>query len=276
MGISERREQAAAWLERGRGLLAYLRQHIELEYLLVGLVIFLGLWLFIFLADEVVEGDTRVLDERVLLALRNPADPTDPIGPPAVEEMFRDLTALGGTAILTLVTVGVVVYLAFVHRPTMAWLVILAVGGGYLINMALKAGFDRPRPDLVPHYTQVYYTSFPSGHSMLAATVYLTLGVLLARIQTRRRIAAFIMGMAILVTVLVGVSRVYLGVHWPTDVVAGWAAGAVWAAFSGVIVWGLQRYWQRRHNRAAVAETTPGPVDGPVEEKTGPAQGKSQ
>lgn len=231
-----------------------------MKYLLVGLVVFIGLWIFLGLADEVMEGDTRALDERLLLALRNPADLSDPIGPPVVEEMFRDLTALGGTAVLTLVAGGVVVYLLLVRRPTMAWLVILAVVGGYLVNMALKAGFDRPRPELVPHYTEVYNPSFPSGHSMLAATVYLTLGALLARIQTERRIAAFIMGMATLITVLVGVSRVYLGVHWPTDVVAGWAAGAVWAALSVTIVWTLQRYWQGRHNRAAVAETTPGPV----------------
>jgi undecaprenyl-diphosphatase len=260
--------QAAAWIARSRAALAYLRRRAELEYLLAGLVIFIGLWIFVGVAGEVMEGETRALDERLLLALRNPVEFSDPIGPPVVEEIMRDLTALGGTAILTLVTGGVVVYLWLVRRPTMAALVILAVGGGSLINTALKAGFDRPRPDLVPHYAEVYNPSFPSGHSMLAATVYLTLGVLLARIQTKRRIAAFIMAMAILVTVLVGVSRVYLGVHWPTDVVAGWAAGAVWAALAATIVWALQGYWQRRHNRAAVAETTPGPV----EEKLDPTQ----
>lgn len=244
------------WVGQGVELLTYLRNRVELNYLLAGLLIAIGLWAFIGLADEVSEGDTHAFDERILLALRNPADLSDPLGSPAVEEMFRDLTALGGTAILSLVTGGVTIYLLLLRRPTMAWLVVLAVCGGYLLNMALKAGFDRPRPDLVPHYTEVYYTSFPSGHSMLAATVYLTLGVLLARIQERRRIAAFVMAMAILITVLVGVSRVYLGVHWPTDVLAGWAAGAAWAGLSALIVWRLQLYWVKRRNRAAVAETT--------------------
>lgn len=258
VAMSDLKAQTETWVQRAVDLINYLRVRVELNYLLAGLLIFFGLWGFISLAGEVVEGDTRHFDQRLLLALRNPADLSDPLGPLWMEEVFRDLTALGGTAILTLVTVGVAVYLLLIQRRTMAWLVALSVGGGYVLNMALKAGFDRPRPDLVPHYTEVYYTSFPSGHSMLAATVYLTLGVLLARIQQRRRIAAFVMAMAILVTVLVGVSRVYLGVHWPTDVVAGWAAGAVWATLSALIVWRLQIYWTRRRNRAAVSETTPG------------------
>jgi len=263
----ERKDQSRSRMQRARALLLYWRERAELRALLIGLLLCGGLWGFMSLAGEVVEGNTYALDARILLALRNPADLADPIGPPAVEEMLRDLTALGGTAIITLVTVGVVVYLFLVRRYTMAWLMIVAVGGGYGLNVALKAWFDRPRPDLAPHYTEVYNASFPSGHSMLAATVYLTLGVLLARIQTQRRTAVFIMAMALLITVLVGVSRVYLGVHWPSDVLAGWMAGALWAMFAAIVARRLQFIRMRRRNRAAVAETTPGPV----EEKGNPA-----
>jgi undecaprenyl-diphosphatase len=241
-------------IQRARGLALYLRTHVEMRYLLALLLVAVGVWVFLELADEVVEGETRAFDEAVLLALRNPADPSDPVGPPWVEEMGRDLTALGGTAILALVTGGVVVYLLLVRRWALAWLVTLAVVGGLLLNTALKAGYDRPRPDLVPHYTELTNASFPSGHSMLAATTYLTLGALLARLQRRRRVAAFVMAMAILITALVGVSRVYLGVHWPTDVAAGWAAGAVWAVVCSVALWWLQ---QRRRGRSSV-EPDPG------------------
>jgi undecaprenyl-diphosphatase len=108
--------------------------------------------------------------------------------------------------------------------------------------MLLKAGFDRPRPDLVPHATNVYSSSFPSGHSMTAAVAYLTLAAVLIRVQSRRRLQAYVLGLAILLTVAVGVSRVYLGVHWPSDVLAGWSAGAAWA----VLCWGVALWMQRK------------------------------
>src|SRR5690606_29595085 len=102
-------------------------------------------------------------------------------------------------------------------------------------------GFDRPRPDLVPHEVAVYTASFPSGHSMLSAVTYLTLAVLLARVHARRRIRAYILVIAVFITLLVGASRVYLGVHWPTDVLAGWFAGAAWAALCALLASRLER-----------------------------------
>ena len=110
-----------------------------------------------------------------------------------------------------------------------AFLVVVAVVGGMLLSTGLKLGFERPRPDLVPHGARVYTASFPSGHAMLSAVTYLTLGALLARVQERRRVKAFFIGLAVVLTLLVGVSRVYLGVHWPSDVLAGWCVGAAWA-----------------------------------------------
>ena len=144
---------------------------------------------------------------------------------------MRDLTALGSRA-------------ADHHHPRRCGLprarpqdpcravLLVAVGGGVLLSTLLKIGFDRPRPDLVPHGA-VVYASFPSGHAMLSAVVYLTLGALLARVQPRRLLKLYLLGLAILLTVAVGISRVYLGVHWPTDVVAGWASAPLGAALLG-------------------------------------------
>lgn len=199
-----------------------------------------GVWLFIEVADEVTEGATATIDEQLLLALRNPADPTDPIGPPWVEEAMRDFTALGGGGVLLLLTTSVVGYLLIQRRFRSALLVTLAVVGGGILSYLLKETFGRPRPDLVPHGSHVYLASFPSGHSMQSAATYLTLGALLARLQKRRRLQLYILVLVLLITVLVGVSRVYLGVHWPTDVLAGWTAGAVWAALCGLVMSWLQ------------------------------------
>jgi undecaprenyl-diphosphatase len=106
----------------------------------------------------------------------------------------------------------------------------------------LKEFFERPRPDLVPHGAEVFTASFPSGHAMMSAVVYLTLGALLARVETGLRVKAFVLSVSVLLTVLVGISRVYLGVHWPTDVLAGWTVGAAWA----VMCWLIARVLQRK------------------------------
>lgn len=223
------------------GLWQEIRTRIELRLLIGILIIGLGLWLFIALADEVIEGEPLTFDEAILLSLRNPADPTDPLGPPWFEEMGRDFTALGGVGIVGLVTGVVSLYLALARRWSTIWLILIAVVGSLILNQLLKAGFNRPRPDLVPHGMVVYYASFPSGHAMLAASVYLTLGALLARLQQQRSQAILIMSTAILVTVLVGISRVYLAVHWPSDVLAGWAAGSIWATICWLAAWKIRQ-----------------------------------
>lgn len=202
-----------------------------------------GTWMFVELADEVTEGETQTADEKILLALRNPADRTDPIGPAWVEDMGRDFTALGGWPVLALLVMAVVGYLFLIRKPRIALFIMAAIASGTVASTVLKLFFDRPRPDLVPHGSYVYTSSFPSGHSMISAVTYLTLAMILSHVHKPLKIKAYFIGLAILFTVLVGISRVYLGVHWPTDVLAGWTAGAVWALLCDR----LADWLQRRH-----------------------------
>jgi undecaprenyl-diphosphatase len=203
-----------------------------------------GLSIFASLADEVREGGTHGFDQRVLLALRNPANRAEPWGPLWLQEVGRDFTALGGIGVLSLLTFAVAGFLLLDGKRRAALLVVIAVGGGLVVATLLKHVFNRPRPELVPHGAYVYTTSFPSGHAMLSAATYLTLGALLARLQPRPALKAFLLGVAMVLTFLVGVSRVYLGVHWPTDVLAGWAAGGVWASLCWLAALTLQRRGQ--------------------------------
>jgi undecaprenyl-diphosphatase len=220
---------ARRWVARGWYAAKRITDYIELRTLAVVLLVAACAWTFVELADDVTEGDTRALDEAMLLALRNPADPSDPLGPPWLEEFGRDVTALGSFGILTAITLAAAGFLWLQGERRTMLFVLIAVGGGQALSTLFKRGFDRPRPDLVPHDAVVYTASFPSGHSMMAAVTYLALAVLLARVQPRRAQKVYLLALAALVTVAVGVSRVYLGVHWPSDVLAGWTAGAGWA-----------------------------------------------
>ncbi len=212
--------------------------------LLLSLLVAGGIWAFIALAGEVLEGDTSSIDKTIILALRNPADLSDPLGPAWFEEMMRDITALGGMTFLTALSLAVVGFLLLQNKKGMAVYTLLAISGGLLLSSLLKHGFNRPRPDLVPHEVYVMTASFPSGHSMLSAVVFLTLGGLLARYTRQRRLKIYILVLAILATLLVGCSRVYLGVHWPTDVLAGWTAGSSWALLCWLVAFLLQRRGQ--------------------------------
>ncbi len=201
-----------------------------------------GIWMFVELADEVLEGETTSADERLLLALRAPNDAADPVGPSWVEDIARDVTGLGGAGILTLLTIASAGLLVIQRSTHLAAYLLAAVGSGTIVSTLLKLGFDRPRPDLVAHGQIVYTSSFPSGHSMLSAVVFLTLGALLASGQTDVRVRVYLIALAVFLTVLIGLSRVYLGVHWPTDVLAGWTAGAAWA----LLCWALAEQLRRR------------------------------
>ncbi len=220
---------------------------IELTALLLTIIIGGGIWGFIELADEIGDEDTHHFDRAILLSMRSSQDTADPIGPLWLEEMGRDFTALGGTGILALLSLATIAYLCMMQKSRAALLVAAGVLGAAIFSNLLKLFFERDRPDLVTHLSHTATASFPSGHAMMSIATYLILGAMLARMHEGKRIKIFFLGCAILISLLVGVSRVYLGVHWPTDVLAGWALGATWAAICWLIAWWLQ---QRRQLEA--------------------------
>lgn len=195
-----------------------------------------AVWAFFSIAGEVGEGETHAIDQRILLSLRNPADLNDPIGPRTFEEAMRDMTALGGFTVVTLVTVVAALMFLFHKRWRHALVFVSTILLAELSSEWAKGFYGRPRPDLVSHGSYVYSASFPSGHSTLSAATYLTLAVLIAGQETDRATKSLVFGLAIILVAMIGASRVYLGVHWPTDVLAGWCLGAAWATAAWIAV----------------------------------------
>jgi undecaprenyl-diphosphatase len=221
-------ERSSAWVT---SIWHHLRKRDREElFVLAGVLVLVGsLLVVINLAGEVLEGDTQDIDERLLSALRKADDPASPIGPRWLEQVAFDLTALGGPTILGLTVAAAVGFLLLHGAIRNAVFVVVACGGGWLLNNILKELFGRERPDVVPHLREVMTLSFPSGHALTSAVVFLTLGALLMRVVETRLAKFYLMSLAILATFLVGLTRVYLGVHYPTDVLAGWLIGMSWA-----------------------------------------------
>ena len=228
------------------------RDRGELVLLAGGVVLLLLLLIVITLAGEVLEGETLKFDKRILLALRNPRDPSVPIGPPWLVSAALDITALGSVTVIGLTVAAVAGFLVLQGMWRTGLFVTLASGGALVVNAALKQFFQRPRPDVVPHLREVMTMSFPSGHALTSAVVYLTLGALSMRIAERRVTKFYCMAVAMLITALVGASRVYLGVHYPTDVLAGWLIGLSWALLCWLVERGLERRagWTRERAEA--------------------------
>jgi len=225
---------------------------------LLALLLAAGLLLaFGHIADEVLEGDWQVFDRAIIRWFRDPADPTHLAGPPWLQEAMRDITSLGSTVVLGLITILAVAYLFMAGKRPEALLLLAAVAGGQIISTLLKTAIERPRPDLLAESPQVFTASFPSGHAMLSAVTYLTIAAVLARLEAKRRFKTYLLGTGLFLTLAVGTSRVYLGVHWPTDVLAGWCVGAAWA----ILCWTAALWLQRRGEIEAPGESGQDRVD---------------
>ncbi|MBA3447146.1 MAG: phosphatase PAP2 family protein [Pseudaminobacter sp.] len=216
-------------------------KRLEFSVLLAGIVAAGGLFGFVELVETAREDSPHEIDTGILLAFRTAGDPDNPIGPFWLEEAVRDMTSLGSASVLIFISMVAICYLMLARQTGAALFVLAAVAGGQFLSGALKLGVDRPRPELVSHLADVHTLSFPSGHAMMSAVTFLTLGSLLARIAPGRLTKAYVLFVAVLATVLVGVSRIYLGVHWPTDVLAGWCAGAAWAMMCWLVAWWVLR-----------------------------------
>lgn len=223
---------------------------LDVEALLLlggALVTVVAALVFIAVAGEVVEGETQEIDEAIVQWFRQPGNPSLARGPAWLTEVAIDITALGSTVVLLLVVGAVGGFLWLQNQPRLLLLLISAMAGGTLLNAAMKTTFERPRPTVVPHLREVFTYSFPSGHAALSAIVYLTIGVLLFEVVKGRAARLYCLAVAMMATALVGFSRVFLGVHYPTDVLAGWAAGIAWAA----VCWVAVQYIGRRKVRAS-------------------------
>lgn len=219
------------------------RLPLELKVLLALLVIVGGTWGFLELGEAVQKGTTQDFDNHILKILRDPDNDKELIGPPWVHEVARDITALGGYFVMFFVTTIVCSYLVLMRKWAASTFIAIASLTGWLLSTLLKEFFDRPRPDVVEHLSHAFTSSFPSGHSMMSAIVYLTMGALLARFANRGSVRIYCLSIAILLSGLIGCSRVMMGVHYPTDVLGGWTAGLVWAT----LCWLIARKWQKSH-----------------------------
>lgn len=218
---------------------------------IVLLIAGLGVFFFVDLAHEMAEGELRAIDQRIFLLLRTPEDVSDPRGPQWLEEAALEITAIGGYPLVTLSVTAVIGLLLVTKRFGPALYVFLSIVSGALVSTALKFYFERPRPQLVKHLDMVHTYSFPSGHALMTTLAYLTLAALVVRFFDDWRVRAYVIFAAVFVAFIVGVSRVYLGVHWPSDVLAGWALGTAWACLSSLVVSALQFYRHRRRRENA-------------------------
>jgi undecaprenyl-diphosphatase len=226
-----------------------MRDRTELSFLVGGLLMVFLLLGFAVVSDLVSDGQTQDFDERVVRALRRGDDPSVPIGPAWVRSAALDITALGSGWVLGLVVAAIVGYMLLQGLRRTALFVSAASVGGWVLNALLKLVFQRARPEVVPHLREVLTLSFPSGHAMTSAAVYLTLGALLMRVADRRATKVYCMGFAMVLTALIGSTRVYLGVHYPTDVLAGWLIGLSWAIGCWLVERALERQTGLAHDR---------------------------
>jgi undecaprenyl-diphosphatase len=234
------------------GLLRWIGPHVRDFYAAVGAFLVIGLALligavlaFTALADLVSEGQVQSIDDSILLWMNAHANPT-------LDAAALEITALGGVAVVWMVIFISSMFLWQTRHHYSVFLLWIAVLGGNAINFTLKGLFARPRPELfewrvpfAPH------SSFPSGHSTTAVVLYATLAFLIARLEPSRVTRRLTLGIAGLVILLIGISRVYLGVHHPSDVLAGFTVGLAWSAFCALGIEAIQFFRAKKPDVAA-------------------------
>jgi len=228
---------------------AYGLARTEIAALAALIVIALGIMTFIELADDMTESDGQAFDQSVLAMLRPFADPSRPWGPWWLKEAADDITSLGGISVLGLFATIAILFLIFQRKRLSALLLVLGLAGGVMLSEGLKSLFERERPPAAYQAVETINASFPSGHALLSAVFYLSLGVMLSRAFTQRRMKTYVMGVAILMTVLVGITRIYLGAHWASDVFAGWSVGAAWAMALWLMSHAIERRQRAHHSK---------------------------
>ena len=222
----------------------------EIAALLALLVVAGGVLTFAGLADEMTEGEGQAFDLHVLALMRPYADdPGRPWGPWWLKEAAADITSLGGISVLGLFALIVIVFLLSQRKWLSSLLLVIGLAGGVILSEGLKAVFERARPPAAAQAVETINASFPSGHALLSTVFYLSLGVMLTRAFPRRRFKAYVLGVALLLTLIVGLTRVYLAAHWATDVLAGWSVGAAWAMALWLVAYAVERRQSAAHAR---------------------------
>jgi len=236
------------------------------------LIVALGVMTFVEVADDMTEADGQAFDHAVLALLRPFADdPGRPWGPWWLKEAAADLTSLGGISVLGLFAIVAIVFLLIQRKWLSSTLLVFGLLGGVMLSEGLKAVFERERPPVAYQAVETINASFPSGHALLSAVFYLSLAVMLTRAFPERRFKAYVLGVGILMTVVVGTTRIYLGAHWATDVFAGWSVGAAWAMALWLVAYAVERR-QRRHH--AQLQDAPSPAESaPAAEAGGSGDG---
>lgn len=223
-------------MKKAQQLLKALESRIEIALLAVWIALLGAVWVFLAVGDEMHEGDLNAFDLSVIWSLRLSGEAHKAIGPHWLMESMRDITALGGVTLLLFITVIGAIVLWAHHRRRQAIVLTLCVGLAQVTSGLFKDVYLRPRPSFAIYGDLPASMSFPSGHSTVSTAIYFILAVIIASVEPRRSMKALAFGVAALLALLVGISRVYLGVHWPSDVIAGWSLGAIWALIAAILL----------------------------------------
>lgn len=222
----------------------------EVAAVIALLIIALGVFVFVRLADNLPQIDGEGFDWLVLGAVRPIAgDPSMPWGPWWLHEAAMDISSLGGISVLGLFALIALGFLLMSAKRLSALLLVVGLAGGVFLSEGLKAVFDRARPPQAYQVVDTLNASFPSGHALLSTVFYLSVGVMMTRAFPRRRFKAYAIGVGIVIALLIGLTRIYLGAHWASDVFGGWSVGAAWAMLLWLVAYAAERRQRVNHSR---------------------------